>query len=106
MSALEKMREAFDSCTVMAGVEPDFECVYITKDAANALFDEAEAENAKLRELCVDMFTCISHANEADWFYFERDKHGCGMSCVVNGEGCGLSVLADRMRELGIEVDE
>ena len=65
--------------------------------------DWLQAENAKLRELCVDMFTCISHANEADWFYFERDKHGCGMSCVVNGEGCGLSVLADRMRELGVE---
>lgn len=51
MSALEKMRKMFDECTVMAGVEPDFECIYITKDAANALFDETEAENAKLRKL-------------------------------------------------------
>ena len=64
------------------------------------------AENAKLRELVRDMYSCISHANEADWFHFERDKSGCGMSCTVNGESCGLCALADRMRELGIEVDD
>ena len=62
------------------------------------------AENAKLRELVRDLYECVSHANEQDWFYFERHMLGCGMSCTVNGEGCGLSVLADRMRELGIEV--
>jgi hypothetical protein len=67
---------------------------------------ELEAQNVKLRELTKDMFNCISHANELDWFYFERDKTGCGMSCTVNGEKCGLLVLADRMCELGIEVDE
>ena len=67
---------------------------------------ELQAENAKLRELVRDMYACISHANEADWFHFERDKLGCGMSCTVNGEACGLCALADRMRELGIEVDE
>jgi len=64
-----------------------------------------EDDNAKLLEQCANMFTCICHANEQDWFYFERDKTGCGMSCTVNGEGCGLSVLANNMRELGIEVD-
>jgi hypothetical protein len=56
MSALEKMRKMFDECTVMAGVEPDFECIYITKDAANALFDEAEAENAKLQKQGARLF--------------------------------------------------
>ena len=66
---------------------------------------KAEAESEKLRELVRDMYACISHANEADWFYFERDKTGCGMSCTVNGEECGLLLLTDRMRELGIEVD-
>lgn len=64
-----------------------------------------QAENAKLRNLTKDMYACISHANEADWFYFERDKPGCGMSCTVNGETCGLRALADRMRELGMEED-
>ena len=87
MSALEKMREAFDECTVMAGVEPDFECIYITKDAANALFDEAEAENAKLRELVEDMHRCFVRGH--DW----------GPYCA------GETVWVEqRMRELGIEV--
>ena len=70
------------------------------------LGSDLKAENAKLRELVRDMYACISHANEQDWFYFERDKLGCGMSCTVNGEACGLCALADRMRELGVEVDE
>ena len=60
-------------------------------------------ENAKLRKLVQDMYECISHANEQDWFHFERDKFGCGMSCTVNGEVCGLCVLADRMHELGVD---
>ena len=63
-------------------------------------YRKLQAENAKLRELVEDMYACISHANEQDWFYFERDKFGCGMSCTVNGEACGLRTLADRMREL------
>ena len=91
MSALEKMREAFDSCTVMAGVEPDFECIYITKDAANALFDEAEAENAKLRELVKYAYECAIHSDHATCDDCER-MNGC---CI----------LVDRMRELRIEVD-
>lgn len=67
---------------------------------------KAEVVATKLRELVRDMYACISHANEQDWFYFERDKLGCGMSCTVNGEVCGLCTLADRMHKLGIEVDE
>lgn len=50
MSITEKMRKVFDACTVMAGVEPDFECVYMTKGAALLYLDEIDAENAKLRE--------------------------------------------------------
>ena len=78
-----------------------------TKDCPSlvAYVNKIETENAKLRELTKDMFNCIRYANEQDWFYFERDKCGCGVSCVVNGEECGLMVLADRMRKLGIEVD-
>ena len=77
-------------------------------EQASAYYQEAireyVTENAKLRELVRDMYACISHANEQDWFYFERDEFGCGMSCTVNGEACGLCALADRMRELGVEV--
>ena len=63
-------------------------------------------ENDRLRELVRDMHRCINHANEQDWFYFERGKPGCGLSCVVNGESCGLLELAERMCELGVEVGE
>lgn len=65
---------------------------------------DLEKDVRALRELVADMHKCISHANEQDWFYFERDKFGCGMSCTVNGETCGLCTLADRMRELGVKL--
>lgn len=83
MTALEKMREVFETCTVMAGVEPDFECIYITKGAANALLDEAEAENDKLRELVHGLYE-FAHIEYPDGT--ER-------------------MFADRLRELGAEVD-
>lgn len=51
MSVTEEMRKVFDARTVMAGVEPDFECVYMTKGVALLYLDEIDAENAKLREL-------------------------------------------------------
>lgn len=98
MSTTEDMRKAFDACTVMAGVEPDFECVYMTKGAALLYLDEIDAENAKLRELVSDVYTL--HWNgldctECPWFD-ECDTAG----------GCPwLSIFADRMRDLGVEVD-
>lgn len=66
--------------------------------------EELESENDKLRELARDLYECVSHANEQDWFYFRRNMLGCGMCCTVNGEGCGLSVLTARMHELGVDV--
>lgn len=42
MSITDELRKAFDSCTVMAGVKPDFECVYITKSCALLYLDELE----------------------------------------------------------------
>lgn len=89
MKAIEKNNEAYKALSLVS-----------------KRISELEAENDRLCALVRDMFACIRYANEQDWFYFERDKPGCGMSCVVNGEGCGLSVLADRMRELGVEVIE
>lgn len=97
MSALEKMREAFETCTVMAGVEPDFECIYITKDAANALFDEAEAENAKLRELVSGLDYCSDELNSAE----------CERCPLYDPADPNLEPKCVRMmRELGIEVGE
>lgn len=88
---------------VVTNRDGSIEQVYVPYDATG---EQLEAENTKLRELVEDMYACISHANEQDWFYFERDKFGCGMSCTVNGEACGLRTLADHMRELGIEVSQ
>lgn len=84
-------------------VESCAECAKGLGAYADSLCDPLKAENAKLRELVRDLYECVSHANEQDWFYFERNMLGCGMCCTVNGEGCGLSVLADRMRELGVD---
>lgn len=88
MTALEKMRDAFESCTVMAGVEPDFECIYITKAAANMLFDEAEAENAKLRELVKECHELLQDLL-AGWAL----------------QPLTVKVMEQLMCELGIEVD-
>jgi hypothetical protein len=98
---LRKLREELDQWhSLTAGIElPEYPVTQFKPK-------DLERENAKLRELVRDMYACISHANEADWFYFERDKLGCGMSCTVNGESCGLCALADRMRELGVGVDQ
>lgn len=56
MAITDKIRRAFDECTVMAGVENDFECVYITKAAALLYLDEVDTEVAKLRELVRDLW--------------------------------------------------
>lgn len=74
---------------------------------ANKYAAELERQNAELRELAQNMYACISHAIEQieQIERVERDKLGCGMSCVVNGESCGLFVLADRMRKLGMEAE-
>lgn len=99
MSALEKMRDVFETCTVMAGVEPDFECIYITKGAADALFDEVEAENAKLRTV---------NARLAELVEGMLDLLRLGL---VSGEGISKKWCRDRWehyrdryRELGVEV--
>lgn len=47
MGITDELREAFNGCTVMAGVENDFECVYITKQAALNLLDEIDAAHER-----------------------------------------------------------
>lgn len=88
MAITDRMRKAFDDCTVMAGVENDFECVYITKAAAMLYLDEIDAA---FRELARTTVKCQN--GECD-------------SCEYGnptGFGCTWD---DHMRELGIEVDE
>ena len=115
MSITEKMRNAFDACTIMAGVEPDFECVYMTKGVALLYLDEidaefdkmdkwhsaelqaAMAENAKLRELILDIW---NDAIQFDGFWDYVNDDG-----EVYRED-ELPHYQERMRELGIEVEQ
>lgn len=112
MNAIEKMRKAFDDCTVMAGVENKFECVYITKSAALSSLAEIEEENAKLRELLRDAWgnghpdkSCADCEirDECHAEIEEAYKEGNGrwnIRCLFERR------IEDRMRELGVEVDE
>lgn len=88
MSATNRLREAFDSCTIMAGVEDDFECVYITKSAAMLYLDEIDEA---FQELLQTMVKCQN--GECD-----SCKYG-------NPTGFGCTWDA-HMQDLGIEVDE
>ena len=65
----------------------------LSDDAENAR--QIMAENAKLRELCADMWTCI---REGEW-----DCSDCPRYARCND---GVSEFIDRMRELGVEVTE
>lgn len=87
MAVTDKMRKAFDDCTVMAGVENNFECVYITKAAASLYLDEIDAA---FRELARTTAKC---------------QNGECTSCEYgNPTGFGCTWHA-HMQEFGIEVD-
>lgn len=88
-------------------------------------FDRLKAENAKLRELVRDMY-CLAYSSTVEWeassaAYDKYDPcekcnelHGGKSPCAgtakdMTEECCApiqASVVADRLRELGIEVDE
>lgn len=104
MLITDRMRKAFDDCTVMAGVENDFECVYIVKNAALSYLNEIDAENAKLRELVKGLRYCV------------HESYGMCAKVPVGGEQpftcCPLYDFDTKehrceklMYELGIEVD-
>lgn len=113
MSITEDMRKAFDACTVMAGVEPDFECVYMTKGAALLYLDEIDAENERLREQidAAHMSRLLTEnenakLRELSGFMLRcmKRNHDCDC-CLVNGEHCEISYIESDARELGVEVD-
>lgn len=91
MSVTDGLREAFDSCTVMAGVENDFECVYIVKAAAMLYLDEIDAAFRKLAQTTAkcqtgELVRC------GDCIHFER----CPMR---KGDGSGYCWQAKRREE-------
>ena len=70
--------------------------LYETCMAYKDLAEVRGAENAKLRNLVSDMWTCISECEYGDCSYCSRLD-----SCVG-----GISEFSDRMTEVGIEVPE
>ena len=100
MGVTDKIRQAFDECTVMAGVKNDFECVYITKAAALLYLNEIDDENAKLREL-VKKLVILAFARCANCDLLDA-------SCaLVPTQKCLLWNECESIaRELGVEVDD
>lgn len=90
----------------------------------NNVADAHERENAKLREMALDLY-CLAYPSTVEWEVFDAiyDKYSpCEKCCELHGgkspcastakdmaEECCVpiqaSVVADRMRELGVEVD-
>ena len=61
-------------------------------------------ENAKLRELAAMLYRCAARClNDLGPSCLYSDEDGCGMDCMVNGDGCCMRLLEQRVRELGIE---
>lgn len=100
----DELRDAFDSCTVMAGVENDFECVYITKDAAMLLADRIDERHGRAladAELCVS--PTEAQMEELGWVKLPVDADGVPIHvgdevevgswpatpCIVRGIGLG-----------------
>ena len=66
MSITDGLRKVFDDCTVMAGVEADFECVYIAKSAALKLLDEVDEAFAEGHARAVE-YGKASVTDESRW---------------------------------------
>lgn len=69
-----------------------------TKDCPSlvAYVEGLEAENAKLRELCMDMYRCSDPCNDCPHYNGSSSDFYCRL---------GIGWKARRMRELGVEVD-
>jgi hypothetical protein len=64
-------------------------------------------ENSKLQELVAKLYRCARWAlRDLAPSCVDESKDGCGMDCTDNGEDCCMTLLEQRMRELGIEVPE
>lgn len=60
------------------------------------MLQQAETENAKLRELVLDMYRCSDPCNDCPHYNGSNDGFYCNL---------GIGWRARRMRELGIEVE-
>ena len=69
--------------------------------ACERMYDEM----AELRELVRDLYRCVANIGNYDAFYYAPSEPGCGIDCVVNGDGCCLRTFERRVRDLGVEAD-
>ena len=82
----------------------------LEREGAALFYDYAYTSDA-LKELIRDMWECLSaHIESAInnggiGYDYKPEVRGCGESCTVNGEYCSMSLMEQRMCELGIEVD-
>ena len=63
---------------------------------------DLKEKNAKLRELCRDMYEDIV-CGCAECFFSEYDEHR-GKPSECGNRGCGYRQIADRMGELGVDI--
>lgn len=106
---LDRMCSTFNEAYQYAKELRDMHGLDVPSHAIEALEAEAmaelEDENAKLRELVRELWSCAASLAEDSVYHIEGAVCGCGISCVVNGEDCSAYKLRDRMRELGLEVE-
>lgn len=95
MSITDRLRKAFDDCTVMAGVEPDFECVYIVKAAALTILDDIDAAFAAGHDRAVEYGKSLGpgtcRQEERGWTT-EGDHARVFLTC---GHDCMVETVAD-----------
>ena len=89
MSITDGLRKAFDDCTVMAGVEDKFECVYITKAAATKLLDEVDEAIAA---------TLGNDGPERSKNGVERSSDGVDTTCVPDDYTAKLMAEVERLQ--------
>ena len=98
MSVTDSMRRAFDDCTVMACADPDFECVYIAKNAALLYLNEIDAENAKLKDYARECLAAI-----IGWTWAINEHKGVDLMDDSSPATQTMKELLKRAKELGVE---
>lgn len=89
--------EAMFNCEDCEAMLDCDEC--LRADSSQKERKRVDYENAKLRELVRDMYDAVTYGC-SDCEFFEC--HGKPSEC--SNDGCGYKRIADRMRELGVDV--
>ena len=90
---------AYDDAVAYLDAEVHQRCDYDIYSDMRDIVDEMEAENAKLRELCANMWRDIPKTESCGWDMSTN-------TCTGSDECIGECSYWYRMRDLGIEVDD